>query len=39
MSGYYHQDERDQAANIGCLVLFAIFVSVFLAGILAAVMI
>lgn len=24
--GYYHQDERDQAAGIGCLVLLAMFV-------------
>jgi len=24
--GYYHQDERDLAAGIGCLILLAMFV-------------
>lgn len=37
MSGYYHQDERDQAANVGCLVLIVTLVVIVSAILLAVV--
>jgi hypothetical protein len=35
VSGFYHQDERDQATNVGCLVLIVIPVAIVSAILLA----